>query len=293
MTKFSMDVMTNILRKKYGITAAYYIDKLCVYFDSTVNLEQLKKFKDGHEDNDIYYVSLPHHPQYNKKIELYRPSQEVIELLNTFVLDTRADYIIQYVEFAFDLRTKDKAVLQKLRKFFDQHFAVFSGRTLYEFTKIEGTSYYNIAPKKTVVIYNDVEYRKHPTKLSLHFEYRLKSIEEVKSIGVYEIEHLVKFDHNNFWSEHMTLYKPDYGKLGEYKTEIDSACPSKFKMTKVQNGYSLRWKIVKGKNVWRNVIEILQETLHEQSANCLHKKKCIDRMTTGEAFTRALAEVFG
>lgn len=270
MAKFTIDAMQKILMQ-HQIEMSYYVDRLHVYVDSSISYDTLQIIKNWNKNNAVMYRSLPHYPQYNKKIELYQPSQKnLIDLMNML----ECDYLINKVELALDYRTNNQKKLTKLRDFFDKHYVIVSNRKFSKRTKFEDTSYYHTSKNKTFVIYIDSLNRKHDLKMSLHTEYRLTGTDAVQKNGIYLIKSLVEFDHANFWSKHMNLYKPSFEKLG--------------KSRKSYQDYTRQWYIKLGKKIWSE-LNVLQNFLFFRSHNHRYQSAFL-KITTIEAFEKFLNE---
>ncbi|TSA37782.1 MAG: hypothetical protein D4R63_12250 [Methylococcaceae bacterium] len=246
------------------------MDRVHFYFDSRVSENDLAFMLEWNIKNNILFQGLSHHPQFDKKCELYQPSQQQLMVLQEKVEQgiITGDYAIQYIEFAVDFHMIRNKTLIALRTFFDKHVADMPDRSAPYYAHSEGTSYYhNSKDKQRLVIYNDTEHRKHPSKLTVHIEQRLGGIKALKQHGLYLIKNIVDFNHEDFWTRRLTLYQPNFTELGKRNSFAS--------ITKD------RANIKRGHRVWKGVT-YLQEFLR----NNPHCKVAFLPMTTISAFEK-------
>lgn len=269
MTALNMLTIEKIL-KKYDIETTYSVDRVHVYFDSRISENDLNFMREWNTKNVIVFQGLSHHPQFDKKCELYQPSQQQLMVLQEKVEQgiITGDYAIQYIEFAVDFHTTSHKKLTALRTFFDKHVADIPDRSDQYYANSHGTSYYHSRKdKQRLVIYTDTAYRKHPLKLTVHIEERFSGVDIIKQQGLYLIKNIVDFKHQDSWTSQLTLYQPNFTELGKRQTFA--------KVTKD------RANIKRGHHVWKGVT-YLQEFLR----NNPHCKVAFLPMTTPTAFEK-------
>lgn len=264
----------------YGIQTVYYVDRLHIYFDALTSFQDVEPVLSWHKDNWYACQNLPHHPQFNKKVELYQVTQDQLvqlqEMVNVGVIG--GEYLIHYVELAVDFRTQYLDQLKKLRIFFDKHLALLPYRkskdnTLF-FNSDHETSYFSKAgASRNMKMYCDTTYRKDSTKYSLHIEHIASGMNPIKKLNCYLFEDIITFDHEGFWSDYLSFFKPNYTKAADHKTLF-----KKRNMTR-------QGRIKAGKKYWTK-LKVLQKLFSFNSRFIL----MFTKMTTASIFQKFLGE---
>jgi len=253
MTKLTM-VEIAATMAKYDIETKFYVDRLEFYCDATTRYSDLEIICHWNKKNKILWQSLPHNPQFDKKVEIYQPTNEqLLELVNLVKTKIIGDYIINFIELAVDFRHLDAKKLNNLKLFFVRHLVVKHPRSEPYYKSLNETLYYSNQRDFGFAFYLDLDNRKDKYKNSLHFECRISTSAKLKKLKIFSMQNLLDFDHNGFWDEYLTLYYPNYTKLGQYAYTLSHKY---LKKPLIERQTQSKW----GRKLWGNFV-VLQEFL--------------------------------
>jgi hypothetical protein len=203
----------------YGITTACYYDRLTIYFDGMTSEEDLALILKDNPNNKFLRQSLPHNDHFDRKIELFNPSDRcLLQLAN---LDrVKSDCAITYIEFSIDFMTNNLRAHNKFGRFLKLHLLhIPSNKSANsaQHHNINGETVYFSAKedKKRFVMYSDKSPRKGSLKKCHHLEYRVSGWAEVKKQKIITIKNLIDFDHEMLWDSLLDLRRPNLAMLGE------------------------------------------------------------------------------
>jgi len=154
---------------------------------------------------------MPHQLHWQLRITLHQPSDAAFQFIDEYFGD---DYLINCVDLALDLTTRNYHDADRLKIFFDQHLVKLwhgkqriwlKGETSYSSKKIW-------VPNKLVI------YADRPSKINgettCHIEWRISTANAVRNHGIHNLQDLINFNHLAFWAKHLQLRVPDLEKIG-------------------------------------------------------------------------------
>ena len=132
-------------------------------------------------------------------------------------------FLINQVEFAVDMIVHDIDLLDLLCQFIDKHIVQrWHGKESVFY--VEDTRY---SKKKRSKAHQLVVYPEEKSRVAeypcVHVEWRAGGKPKVQSLGIYDLEHLIDFNHRAFWKRRMCLAAVDLTKLGKLDVERETA----------------------------------------------------------------------
>ncbi|MCT7313290.1 hypothetical protein N5J06_20135 [Ralstonia sp. CHL-2022] len=216
--------------------------------------------------NVITGRSLPYHPIWQTRVDVFQPSNKALSLLAK-AMGTRHAARLSYAEPAIDWLVDNDDAAYSLCKFFLEHLHVPYLRHDVAFFK--ETAYF--APRadqhaeknaRNVVLYADRASKLWPAhelkSPCCHLEYRLHGVGTLANQGLLTLADCVQFDHRAFWAENLRLYcLPKMAELGRWldPDNIDVTDSALRKRANVFLDQYRHHEIFVLQNLWRDVPE--------------------------------------
>ncbi len=183
----------------------------------------------------VSFEQMPHNARWKLKVEIYQPTVECLIRLAD-ALGTNIAASVTYVEIARDIpaRSRSRArqwrnsLLQSARMKSLQQPVLRKKTTWYYGRRSDGKK----RRSKVLVVYAD-----RPSKLNnarppagtqpdLHTEVRCTGSAVLADLGIVTLDDLIHFDHQQFWHEHLRLYRlPKPTDLGRLLAKIAGTDP--------------------------------------------------------------------
>jgi hypothetical protein len=209
----SSNLFTNVLHDS-GFRTVHFFDRIKIHFDSATRWHNIKKIVAKNPDNIIEQGSLPHHETINSWIDLYQPSCSYLKEIEASL---SGDYVINFVEFAFDIICDTQSGHKKMQKLIEQILVQQRcGNNFYHCRK-GPVYYYGIRPEHEdiIVVYSDRESKMDVNKRCVHIELRMSGSKILKNFDIYTLDDLITFEHAKVWDEYLDLRSVNYKKLGQ------------------------------------------------------------------------------
>jgi len=159
-------------------------------------------------------------------LDAKQPDTLYLEHLNKALT---GNYVINYVEFAMDIMSHEKATIKKLRRFINEvliferersspRFYHATGEKIDKNGKKKGknTHYFGLRYKHphVLVVYSDKPSKTDGESYCVHIEMRLYGSETIKDHGIYTIPDLIDHSHSMFWDTYIDLRSVSHQMLG-------------------------------------------------------------------------------
>jgi len=282
MKSLSIKTISKVF-SEHRFQTVFYVDKLCFYVDANTKLSVFNRIKKWNKNNTVLPSSLPHNPQYNKKVEIFQPTDRQLKKLHQLAEQgIIKEYVINYIELAIDFRSESLPKVYALRTFFHKHFVCNPPRSKPYFRKEEGTHYFFKRKDMQYTYYVDDCGRKSDAP-GLHLEVRLKTAKLVKQHNIFTFNDILEFDHTLFWDQRIQLYRPDFKKLGHILHQQSAKrerCISDTALNKKANKFwrycrVLQQEIVNNPDLLHGLKPLTEQSLSKELGQAMKKKKRI------------------
>jgi hypothetical protein len=203
------------LLSNYRIATRFYIDRIRIYFDARTSHDELFKLMETQESyNSVQTETLPKYPWMDRMIDLLQPDRKTLKQLGR---TPQGDYVINYIELAFDFIPETREQRLQLRKFFEHHL-------VHEQPKRQGSSYPYRRYRRTLYFGRQDEAvrlalyshrKKGNARRCVHLEYRFQGRATLKKLGILTMKDLLSFNHEAFWESRLDLRYANLTELGK------------------------------------------------------------------------------
>jgi hypothetical protein len=146
---------------------------------------------------------------------LNQPKPEAIQLLDDMLIRTGWSFLINRLDFALDFIVGDYDALDRLDQFIKKRLVKrWHGKQRNIQVKATQYSSYKPWPCHQLVVY-PTRRSKITDELCVHVEWRAKGKPRVESLGIFDLQQLIHFDHREFWKKRLCLEEVDWRMLGK------------------------------------------------------------------------------
>ena len=148
------------------------------------------------------------------RLHLHQPSAKALRLLDDYLTEKSLTFIINQVDLALDLIVPDQHAVAQLYEFLDMHLVKkWHGKQSVQYH--ENTRYTSIKKwqSQQIVMYSQPQSR-ITGKPCVHLEWRTRGKTMVERLDIYDLGHLINFDHRAFWQRCLCLEEVDFTMLG-------------------------------------------------------------------------------
>lgn len=251
-TKLSLNLFQNCLEDE-GFEVKFFYDRVKLYVDSANKKSKIEQIDSTGPWHVITPRTLLHYDTMSLLLDAHQPDLSYLEKLDHALT---GDYLINYIEFAMDIVSSSKEQILKLRKLIDQLLVFERKRSAYQFyfNHEENTHYFGsrYKHKNNLVVYSNKESKLDKTKRCVHIELRFSGSKIIKDLGIYTIQDLINFSHENIWNQNLDLRDLNYNALGRMLSEAKTGLAD-----------SSYWRLgQKMANQYRSVQELLMMEPH-------------------------------
>lgn len=212
--KITINMFRSCLESK-GFEVGFYYDRAKLYIDSANKISKIDRLCETIPKQDVIPRSLFHYDTMNFMVDAHQPDNIYLGRLANVLT---GDYVINYVEFAMDIFCNNRNEVSKLREFIN-NLLIFERKRSdcrFYFYDYKNTSYYGTRHKHKYIltVYSDNASKLNAKKNCVHIELRLYGSKIIKEVGIYTVQDLIDFQHENIWDERLDLRDVNYNKLG-------------------------------------------------------------------------------
>lgn len=208
----------NLFRKSLessDFEVKFFYDRIKLYVDSANKKSKIEKIESNNTWHEIIPRALLHYDTMSLLLDVHQPDLGYLEKLGHALT---GDYVINYIEFAMDIVSSDKEKISKLRGLIDQ-LLVFERKrsdSRFYFNHKKNTHYFGsrYKHKDNLVVYSNRKSKLDNTKYCVHIELRFSGSKIIKDLGIYTIQDLINFSHENIWEQYLDLKDLNYNALG-------------------------------------------------------------------------------
>lgn len=213
----SLNILQSCLEDQ-GFEIKLFYDRVKIYLSSAASKESIKEIEPDEDRQSIVPRALIHYDTMNLLVDALQPDTYYFNnLLNAIY----GDYLISYVEFAFDILSNDKKQILLLGKLF-KDLLVFErkrqkkGSSRFYHKRVKKTDYYGnrFDHKIILLVYTDRMNKLNMSKHCVHIELRLYGSKTIKEHGIYTIEDLIGYKNENIWNKYLKLQDVNLNQLG-------------------------------------------------------------------------------
>ena len=188
-------------------------DRFTMWTDRPELPFDLSKIDEHCAEIKVYLEQMLHNPRWKCRVEIFQPTVKCLEILAE-ELGCATAVLINYIEIAFDLRSKNRRQIRARRNHFLESAKILHLPHDVVLEK-NGNAFYCGGRRSPSVL---TVYADKPSKLNnarppegappcAHQEFRKTGEGAVAESGIVSVNDLIHFDHLRFWNESLRFYK--------------------------------------------------------------------------------------